>query len=366
MIIRFLNFINEDISPGEQIYNQFIPDQKMVFYLSENLIMKLQKIKDEYKIAKLLFDLKEGVDKINLVPDPVNYLDVDEDGNISFLKSKYFEESNPSGMYFNNGRRQKSKASRILRDIYNEQFINNNIKQTDIEAFINKWGLMNKKRAAEVVELRGDEVVRAYGLTGELDKLHFHSCANNNPIEYYDIYTKNPDSCGVCVVIEDGKIKGRRSFQQGIQVENSGDFRKGEFYTVWGNYYGCGGGRGVYDTMITDYLRETYYAFEMSSKKGSLIIPFETRFSNYFPFDTMQVCFKENLLSDKGSYYDKWRNWEDAYGARCPSRYVRQRLEEEARGEYFKPPHGKPRKAPEFPPGFERDINFFKKGLSMA
>jgi hypothetical protein len=362
MITKFLHFLNESHleERGATSEPMIEVQDTMTFHLSDKLTMKLNKIKNDYTIAKLLLNLKDGVNRSNLVADPVNYLDVDEDGNISFLKSRFMEEARPD--YWGSKRRQKSKASKILRDIYNEAFINSSIKQTDVEGFVNQWALMNKKGAAEVVELRGDECVRAYDLTKELDKNFGFTCANNHSKDKYDIYTKNPDSCGICVVIEDGIIKGRRSFQQGIQVENNGCFNKGEFYTVYGNYYGVGGSRGRYDNMIVNYLKETYNAYQMHTKKGSIIIPFETRFARYCPFDGMRVCFSENLLSDIG---DRKRIWEGAYGAQCPDKYVRQRKDEEARGEYFRAPHAGPRKAPEFPPGFERDVNFFKKGLSM-
>jgi len=342
MITRFDRFINEQV------------EDRRVFNLSQNLVKDLTKMMDEYKVAMLLISLKEGVDRKYLVTDPVDFLDVDTEGNISFLKSRYFEEF--KGNEFSSQRRQKSKASKILRDIYNESYINSQIKQTDIEAFVNKWSILHRKEdnKPHIEDLRGEDVLRAYGVTGELSSNFGLSCANwykGRNTNIYDVYVKNPDNCGVVVVVDKGKIMGRRTYQQGIQVENRGYYKKGQYYTVYGNHYGCG---GVYDVMIRDYLREEYNANGMHTKDGSFIIKFETRFLTYPPFDGMEVCFEDNLLSDGGGGNHKWTR---AYGASCPTKLVKKRIEEEKH-------LNEPKPEPDL--NFERDPYYFTRGLSMG
>jgi len=85
--------------------------------------------------------------------------------------------------------------------------------------------------------------------------------------------------------------------------------------------------------MIKDYIKKTFpnAAFK-SSRNGSFIIDFETRFKHYCPFDSMYVCFEHNLLSDT-SYghpgkYDDYK-WSNTYHASCPQILVDQRIEEE-------------------------------------
>lgn len=223
-------------------------------------------------------------------------------------------------------------------------FLASEIKQTDIESFSNKLAAL-KSTGVKIEEFRGEDVLRGYNYKKEFNTSFGHSCANFNQkdlggnyrepwVDEYDVYVKNPENCGVCVVWDDGKIVARRSFQQGIQVCDSGEWKKGEHHTVWGNFYGIGGTRGKYDVMITDYLKKKYNAVQKSSGPGYLCIQMETRWKNYPAFDSMYVDFDHNLLSD---YYrglpDPFRNynWRDTYPSmdhlHAPQKYIDARLE---------------------------------------
>jgi hypothetical protein len=352
MIKKYLQFINEAEQPVVDV-QKFIdnqPGETMVFHLSEKLKDTLVKLMDEYKVASLLMLLKDGINKKNLVVDPVDYFDLVDDGCISFMKSKNYK-----GDPWDKSKRQKVKVSKVLRDIYNEKYLKSMIKETDIEAFNIKWGILMKKdeKGPHVEELRGEDILRAYGVTDKIDI--GGSCANwsGKDTSIYDIYTKNPENCGTVVAVDKGIIKGRITFQQGIQFETNGKFKKGEYYTVYGNFYGrC----GQYPIMLIDYLKNKYNAKHMKETEGAFIIPYETRFAHYCPFDGMYVCFEENLLSDQ----KVGNHWVRAYGAQCPSNLVKKRLEEEKRNPKTKKSNSEEELKD------TKDPYFFTRGLSMA
>jgi len=345
-IRKFLQFLNEGLDQDvKPVYVRpepvaIDPEEVVNFHISEKLKKLISSMKDSYKVAELLSKLEGGVTRKYLAKDPVNYLDIDDEGNISFLKSRYFDESPDK---WSSTRRVKMKATKVLKEIFNEQYINTNIKQTDIEAFVNKLASV-KDTSCRVEEFRGMDSLRAYNYKKELSKNFGYSCANFHQAENsfgkytepkvseFDIYTKNPEQCGVVVVWDNGVIMARRSFQQGIQVCDSKLWKKGEFHTVWGNYYGVS---GKYDVMMLDYLRKKYpnaVVKQGGPNYSGLCISLETRFTYYCPFDSMYVNFEHNLLTDNPSSlpspYCNY-SWVNTYHAFCPKKYVKERLEEE-------------------------------------
>ena len=344
-IVKFMEFLNEADEvkkpaferPPAVVHN---PNDEFYLHTSDKLKEIIYELKkDDYTVASLLYRLTQGYYYKYLLADPVNYLNLEDDGTISFLKSRYFTEQDKWG----SSRREKTKATKILRLLYNEDYLKNNIKETDIEAFSNKLSAM-KDEKFEVLEFRGDEILRAYNYKVELSKNFGMSCANfkqkdgrfggyDEPTTaQFDIYTKNPENCGAAVVMgNDGVIVARRSFQQGPQVFDNGGRKAGQVYTVWGNYYGVGGGGSKYDTLIKGYLTKKYNAVCKATGNGAFIISMETRFEYYCPFDSMWVSFKDNLLSDSNARLPdgKYPNWTNTYHAACPYDLVAQRLEEE-------------------------------------
>jgi len=337
MIKNYFKFLKENL-----IIEQYSDkDQNKLFYISEEFKRALFEI-EQSTIRSILIDLKFGTLRKNIVDDPIDYLDCDAEGNVSFLKSKYFV-SDING--FKNPRRMKMKITKILPLIYNEEYLKSNIKQSDIEQFINSWNAHFKGMSSiEIQELRGDDILRAYNYTGELSKNFGSSCANfgqesndfgefEEPlIESYDIYTKNPENMGVVVAIKDNIIMGRRLFHQGIQLENDNDYIEGNFYTIWNNYYGIGSADSIYDRMIKKYLEKKYDARPKygihggNPRSGRFLIHLETRFVEYCAFDGMHVCFEKNLITDKIKRDGTQHLWVGTYGARCPKRLVEERL----------------------------------------
>lgn len=337
---KFLQLVNEQ----EQMEIEKDPNEIVEFKISSNLEKMLRPLMDEYKVAELYLKLKYGVIRKNLSKDPPDFLDVDNEGNLSYLKSRYFTENDP----WSTTRRIKMKITKALRDFYNETYLNSIIKQTDIEAFVNRWNVMLKNRGTHVEEYRGDEVMRAFNYKKELSPNFSHSCANfhqsissfgkySEPkVSEFDIYTKNPEQIGVVVAWDNGVIMGRRTIQQGIQVCDSGSYKTGEHHTVYGNYYGVGGTGGKYDIMIKDYIKKKWTnateKYNGDGGRSSICISLETRFTYYCPFDSMYVCYEHNLMTDnyqKLPYPQYNYSWTNTYHAICPKKYVKQRIEEE-------------------------------------
>ena len=307
----------------------------VTFELSSKLMELLTPLKDNYIMAKLLLKLKSGVPSSDLVRDPSNYFDVDSEGNISFLKPRYFTEVNK----WANTRRQKTKATKVLKEIYNDVFVASNVKQTDIESFVNKWTTVFQP-SFEIQELRGTDLLRAYNYTEECIPSFGYTCANFHQrknsfgghaeptLAEFDIYTKNPDNCGVVVIIEGGKIIARMSFQQGIQFLDCKNRKKGDFVTVWGNFYGLHGRGGKLHLVLQDYIKKKYPGACPMGNTG-FCIHLETRFSKFCPFDSMLVNFKDNLLSDSYDVIGSHGDWNGTYHACCPSDLVAKRKKEE-------------------------------------
>lgn len=338
MIYNFNKFLIKKIYENDRF-----PQEKYYFNLSDKLINILEKIGDN-KYSKILLDLKDGVSKEFLVDYPINFLDIEIDGMISFLKPRYFNEENK----WVNNKRTLLKSTKIAKEIYKENYLNNILNQTDIEKFINILKSYTDNKSAFVVEYSGDELLRAYNYNGELSRNFGYSCANfkqseNNfgghrepVINEYDVYTKNPDNCKVAVVWYNNEIVARKSFQQGIQLCDSGVFKKGELCTVKGRYYGIGGSESKYDIMINEYLKNKYKnIIEFSNRQTSLCINIETRWDDYPAFDSMYVSLEKNLLSNYPAglprpYYEY--KWDSTYPSllhlHCPKNLVQKRIEE--------------------------------------
>ncbi len=345
MILKsFVRFINENLE-GEGEGEELVKIK-----CSTKFINFLTPLKAEYKVARILLQLVEGVQKKYLIEKPADYLDVvltsDNLGYISYLKYKNLDEIDK----WNSPKRIAQKATKALREFYKKDFIESELTNVDFEKFFNK--VSSETSDTKVVEFRGTEVLRAYNYTKELSLKFSSSCANfyqaeinrsNFPepsLEWYDVYIKNPENFGVVVVIKNGEIMGRRSFQQGTNLITSNKFKKGDYATIYGNYYGVSGG---YVNAIDDYLVKKYNAIPM--EYSGFAIQMETRFAHYPPFDSLYVCFQYNVLTDNKINAINGLNKEygisnadffSAYKASCPTEFVKKREAEEAEGKTYK------------------------------
>jgi len=273
--------------------------------ISNELYTLLMKIKN--KLSFLYIDLFNAVvEPHNLQEDLPSYLSYDNEGNLTFLKPRYFnEEPDP----WNSKRRTSMKMSRAIKLFYKDEFLDKNLTPLDIDAFNKELKNNFSKEGVEIVELRGDDILRAYNYTKELDLKKFgFTCANFGQKEpggsgyaepdksWFDIYTKNPKNIGAVVLIREGRIVARKTFQEGEQFVDNGKNKAGTHQIVYGNYYGELGGGSINDILITNHLKSKG-AVSYGLNYDFIIQLEETKFPNYCPFDSMYVNFKYNLLS---------------------------------------------------------------------
>jgi len=296
---------------------RLINDDKIRIFLSNELVGLLKKMKD-CKLAELYLSLLNGVDKEYVKDDYVDFLDIENDKTISFLKKKWWAEE--AAKMFSK-RRDKQRINRVIKLILKDDYVDSIIKQTDVELFMNTLNAIFKP--CEVLELRGEDMLRAFNFTNELDLRKFSaSCANytggKKNTENFKIYTDNPKNMAAIVTYEFGKITGRRTIQQGPVTRSPNEEDIGKIYTFIGNFYGENGGGSKYDLAILKYIKEKYPFSGMSTEKRGITILIEnTRFPHYPPFDDMRVNFKTNEMGCVGG-----EEWRDAYGARCPEKYL--------------------------------------------
>lgn len=126
-----------------------------------------------------------------------------------------------------------------------------------------------------------------------------------------------------------GKLIGRRLLIEGEQYVDDGIFKKGEYYSFIGPYYGEGGGGSTTDHMIVDYAknnRTNIYKNSYSNLSdittnervtGRIIIQLqETDFDLYPAFDTVYISNEERLLcSNSPTDYHGMKKWTKAYKA---------------------------------------------------
>jgi len=279
----------------------------------------------------------ENISADNLIESPLNYLDVNDKGEISYIPTRYVEESVDP---YTSPRRQDAKISKIVSKIIKKEYFDENIIQKDLEEFSNKWkSLFDDEIHVEIY--RGDKCLEAFGYNDSIDMSRFSSsCANFNQhlskgysyaepgVSWFDIYTKNPKNIGVVVALKNGKVRGRRPLIEGEQVETHGYYKKGEHYGLLNNYYGEGGSGSIFDNKIKEYAKNKIKNCttvgslpDGSSRRGIdvFITQLEdTRFPQYCPFDGFYVNFELNQISytyPMDSKNMKLPGWINAYKA---------------------------------------------------
>jgi len=334
-------FLLENIDGGQNIKR---------FQCSTSLIDKLKPLRNISKVVDEILRLSEGVSKENLIENPSNFIDIILEDNANFGYLSYLKPRYNNDPPWSSTNRITQKVTKALKEFYKPSYLQNALNNADFEAYI---AVMNaSKLTSQILEFRGEDVLRAYNYTKELINPGFGmSCANfhqkelggtySEPrLEYFDVYVKNPKNIGVVVLMENEKIIGRLSFQQGFNLITAGVFKQGEMATVYGNYYGVGGRVGANAAKLTRYLFDKYQAIKMTVS-GNFAINIETRFKQYPPFDSMYVDFNHNILSDGYNRVNEISRalkisstvnpirFTTSYSAQCPQRLVEKRIEEE-------------------------------------
>jgi hypothetical protein len=277
------------------------------------------------------------IEKDKLLPNHANYLDVDGNGNVSYLDGKYLvEENNFNQEGFSTPKRQNIKVTKVFTKILKPEYLPTD--QRDIESFINAWkGIFENDLRVE--EFVGEDILRAYNYKGEMPE-SYGSCAVFSKYkdyvkkEMFDILTKNPQTFSAFVVFKKGTnssdmIVARQIGIKGIQTKTHGEFKEGEYHKVLNNYYGEGGNKSRAALMILKYAKNCGYTHINQNGFCKIDSSNEVRYSNIFrvrtntrqkmtypAFDGFYVNFYTNEIA---SSIPKDGNWQPMYHANCPT-----------------------------------------------
>jgi hypothetical protein len=277
-------------------------------------------------IADLFLSLKD-IDPDKLVNNYVNYLDVDKEGNMSYLDKRDISPEDQglfNQKYYHAPKRQSTRPNRVLPKILKAEYLIND--QREVERFVNAWKAVFESGLV-VEELIGSDILRAYGFTGEMKDTGGSCAATGHGKSKFDILVKNPNNFSALVVFEQKGIIGRRIAIKGIQTIDSGVFRRGQHYTMLNNFYGKGGHGSATDNLMLNFARSKGYRYTNDGPRDIIANQhlrrdenvFRVRIDNtrvgssYPPFDGFFVNFQTNEVSNYVSGRDA--GWQGMYGA---------------------------------------------------
>jgi len=284
-----------------------------VFYFNKNRFNNFSNLN---KVVQLFLLIKD-IDPVNLVNNPVDFLDVNQKGEISFIPRRLSSGGDP---FKNTNRQGTKKINRLIKRIVTNKYYDENITPKDIELFMNKWNILFDD-SYKLTILEGDDILDAYNTDKIGGGWDGSSCANsrgnNMNINKFKVYTENSQI--KCVVVyHKGKIYGRRMLFEGIQTETLGDFIEGTKYLLLNGFYGQGGTGSKIDQVIkrwgddnnAHFIENLYYKpLDIFRIKIDNV-----KYPNYPPWDSMLVNFTTGEISSKKK--NKENGWTSAYGAR--------------------------------------------------
>lgn len=306
----------------KELFNKVIEKSVVEIKISNSLKNRLSQIND--KVSKFILG-NLNVCASNIKKNYPNYLDFD--GNlVTYINSN--KETKFKNLWGSNTR-QSTKAVRILRKIYKNEFIDKKLTQRDIEIFVSNWNA-SLDNISKVVVYKGWDILKAFNFNGMIDLKNFQtSCANFKQDEarklgksswtepmikwfYFYIYNEN---ISTAVVIENGIIKARSVIFEGQQIEDHGDWKMGETYTILNNIYSEG--QEKYKSLLLDWAKERGYYYKISSirdlKNDKLmngafkLKGFKFHYKTYCPVDSLYVNLYNytgnNTSAEKGEYH---------------------------------------------------------------
>jgi len=289
-------------------------DNKMKIEISNIFKERLTKIND--KVSNFLLGNLE-IDEENVKSNYPQYLDFD--GNLVTYINSNKKENDPWGC----STRQGTKAVKVLRKVYTEKFINENLTQRDIENFVASWNA-SQTDTCKIVVYKGWDILKAFNFSNGLDILKFQaSCANfkqekakeagksswEEPMaKWFYFYIYN-EGISTAVVIENDIIKSRSVIFSGEQIEDNKDYKKGKTYTFLNGLYSEG--EEKYKHILSEWAKEKgYYRKDgdhLIDPKNNNILSgifkltgFKLHYKTYPPVDS--ICAKLDKRPGEDSY----------------------------------------------------------------
>ena len=192
-------------------------------------------------------------------------------------------------------------------------------KQTDIEK-LNAMFSAHQMKDLTVEVLKGFDILQGYNYTSKLDVKKIQSCANfHQPVgghaepkvKWFHVYIYN-EGCRVLVVKDkDGSIKARAAYFEGIQQEDSGTFKKGDFIKYLNNIYSE---TQTHAEILKNYCIQNDILMNCKDTgKGTIVIPFNCKFKTWPPIDGINVDPSKNLLFNKFDTFGNKYKLQSAY-----------------------------------------------------
>jgi hypothetical protein len=298
---------------------------KRIFYFSPR---RFEKIDVLDPVAQFILSLK-NIEKKYLLDYPLDYLDIDEKGNLSSLSRRNVEAGVDP---YKSPKRQMSRLNKILTRIVLPDYYNKMLNPHMIEIFLNKWRVMfDTDLHVEVLE--GEAILEAYNYLGNCDPSWISaSCANFRPqgasggssmlrpqgTDKFRVLTENPQIKAL-IVRQQGKVMGRRILFEGVQTKTHGRFEEGKTYKFLNNFYGKSGSGGKVDATMMRWARDND-AYTHQNVRGDDIFRIKvdkTCYPSYPPIDYMFVNFDLNEFASKNPEGGGGYGWRQAYGAIC-------------------------------------------------
>lgn len=308
-----------------------LKEKEIKIQISDLLVQRLQSLGNN-KVAKMILEMSKGLTESQLrsLPNCPNYLDF-KDNNITFINESAIKRNNVTNPWDNNSR-QSTPAVRIIRRILSAKYVDSKLKNTDIENFVYEWNASLDK-STTIKVLRGWDVLKAFNYHKDITPQFGRSCANFNQkdngydepmIKWFYFYIYNPENISVVTVWNKGKLKARSVMFEGIQLKDSGKYKKGEHYNFLNLMYGEGDGK--WKAMIKQWATENGYIFGNRDLKadenmgGYYYFNVKTHYKTYPPVDSQYVNVKEDILTNSSNEYysvgGRDKGWKEAYKLR--------------------------------------------------
>jgi hypothetical protein len=219
----FMTFVNEGLTNDFELFSKDF----------EGILQQIDGV-----ISDLFLDNKNN-DELGF-----SFVDVDGDKYVTYLRNKDYDGGDP----YNNSSRQKATISTIVKKLLNATGNLENVDNSDINEFISDYLSLSAGSGTEVKVLSGSEIVEYFltsdvvnaGDGNELSLANLQSKSRKNGLR---LYTSNPQSVKLIVVIKNGKLAARSLLWR---IEDTDDMYVDRIYAADNRY------RGVIKNYATD------------------------------------------------------------------------------------------------------------------
>lgn len=201
-------------------YNDFITESLMIkminethLFASTEFLARLRNIKDQSKIAATLYQLFNTNYYVN-DKLPQNYIDVGTEDTVTFLSDDKYSKLDDRSTSFSTRGRGSIRIGRFVNALLGKDEFRRNTEFTakDVEDFVNLYKATSTNVKFKFTLVEGDDIAKWYSSSTYVEQRGSlgNSCMKSKPANYFDIYTKNPESCKLLIYTDDNdKLLGR-------------------------------------------------------------------------------------------------------------------------------------------------------------